>query len=224
MQQLILDIHPDAPPSFDNFLSGSNGEALDAGYALAAGHSGERLLYLWGPDGVGKTHLLKAMAGTAAALGLSASYRSACEPLPEDLPAFLAVDDVHALNDDGAQVTLFNLLNQAREQGGRLAAAGDVPPARLNLRPELATRLGWGLVYGLAPLSDTDKLTAMAVRAGGRGMKMGEEVARYLLTHCRRDLPHLLELVDGLDNYSLSLKRPVSLHLARSYLARLDAD
>jgi DnaA family protein len=128
------------------------------------------------------------------------------------------VDDVQGLSDVG-QLALFNLINAAREGMGRILAAGDVPPARLPLRPDLATRLSWGLVYGLVPPSEADKLMALAERARARGMDLPDEVARYLLRHCRRDLPNLLAQVDALDAYSLSLKRPVSLPLLRDLLS-----
>ena len=49
-------------------------------------------------------------------------------------------------------------------------------------------------------------------------MRLPDEVARYMLTHCRRDLPHLLDLVDALDALSLSRKRPVSLPLLKEVL------
>lgn len=60
---------------------------------------------------------------------------------------------------------------------------------------------------------------AIIERAQARGMDLPREVARYMLSHCRRDLPNLLALVDALDAYSLSLKRPASLALLKSMLA-----
>jgi DnaA family protein len=74
------------------------------------------------------------------------------------------------------------------------------------------------LVFRLAPLSDTDKLAALSARADAQGLHLPEDVSRYLLTHCRRDLPHLLGMVEELDAYSLSRKRPVSLHLLKEIL------
>jgi DnaA family protein len=73
-------------------------------------------------------------------------------------------------------------------------------------------------VFHLQPLSQAERLEALRSRAMARGMHLPEEVSRHLLTHCRRDLPHLLALVDGLDEYSLSRKRPLTLPLAREYL------
>ncbi len=217
MQQLILDIRPDAPPTLHNYLAGANGEALAALTALAAGRAPEAVIYLWGPVGAGKTHLLRAVVRAVVAAGRSARYVAAGDPLPPAPEPALAVDDVESL-DAAGQLALFDCINQARDGRGVVLAAGNAPPARLPLRPELTSRLSWGLVYAISPLDDARKLQAITERAAARGMLLPREVARYLLTHCRRDLPHLLALVDDLDAYSLSHKRPVSLALLKAML------
>jgi len=212
MRQLILDLRPDAPPDFSNYLPGPNAEALAALRTHASGGAREPLLYLWGEPGVGKSHLLQAWARA-----LGAALHRAGEPLPEPPVSALAVDDVDALDADN-QIRLFNLINSARERHGLLLASGRLPPASLALRPDLATRLAQGLVFRLLPLSDADKAAALAVRAEGRGLRLPEEVTRYLLTHSRRDLPRLLATVDALDTFSLSRKRPVSVPLLKELL------
>jgi DnaA family protein len=212
MRQLILDLRPDAPPDFSNYLPGPNTEALAALRAHVPGAAREPLLYLWGETGVGKSHLLRAWAGTVGAACLHADAT-----LPEPPVAALAVDDVEALDADN-QIRLFGLINAVREQGGLLLASGTLPPAKLALRPDLATRLAQGLVFRLLPLSDTDKAAALEIRAEGRGLRLPEEVTRYLLTHTRRDLPRLLATVDALDTFSLSRKRPVSVPLLKEML------
>jgi DnaA family protein len=212
MRQLILDLRPDSPPDFGNYLPGPNAEALAAVRAHVRGGARESPLYLWGEAGVGKSHLLRAWASA-----LGAALLHAGERLPEPPLAALAVDDVETLAADN-QIRLFNLINSAREHGDLLLASGALPPASLALRPDLATRLAQGLVLRLLPLPDADKAAALAVRAEGRGLRLPEEVTRYLLTHCRRDLPRLLATVDALDTFSLSRKRPVSVPLLKELL------
>lgn len=210
MRQLILDLRPDSPPSFDNYLPGANVEALAALRRHLPGQSGDPVLFLWGEEGVGKTHLLRAWCAARAAPPLVSS-------LPEPpLPA-LAVDDVERL-DNADQIRLFNLINAAREGGGLILATAARPPAALALRPDLATRLAQGLVFRLLPPPEADKAAALAARAEARGLRLPEEVIRYLLTHSRRDLPRLLATVDALDAYSLSRKRPVSVPLLKELL------
>lgn len=214
MRQLILDIRPDAPPDFRNYLAGPNAEVvsvLEAMTAPAAAFSGEHVVYLWGESGTGKSHLLRAWSAISRAPYLDRGR------FPDADATMLAVDDVQALNEVD-QVRLFSLLNAAREQGGRVIAAGSLPPAQLAIRPDLATRLAQGLVFRLHPLSDADKALALAIRAESHGMRLGNDLIRYLLIHCRRDLPHLLAMVDALDAISLSRKRPVSLPLLKELL------
>lgn len=209
MRQLILDIRPDSPPDFDNYLPGPNAEALAVMREHAAGLMREPVVYVWGEAGTGKSHLLTAWSALTQA--------HATTPLPEPPVAWLAVDDVDRLDPDD-QIHLFNLINAAREGTGKVLASGPVPPGQLGLRADLATRLAQGLVFRLSPLSDADKIAALNVRAEARGMHLPEEVVRYLLTHCRRDLPNLLAMVDALDTYSLSRKRPASLPLLKEIL------
>lgn len=212
MRQLILDLRPDSPPDFGNYLPGPNAEALAALRAHLPGAAREPLLYLWGEAGVGKSHLARAWANS-----VGAAFFAAGAALPEPPLAALAVDDVETLAADD-QIRLFGLINAAREQGGLLLACGGLPPAQLALRPDLATRLAQGLVFRLLPLSDADKAAAMAIRAEARGLRLPEEVARYLLSHARRDLPSLLATVDALDTFSLSRKRPLSVPLLKELL------
>jgi len=208
MRQFILDIRPDAPATLDNFLPGPNAEALAVLKAHTGAH-GDPILYLWGEPGTGKSHLVSAWALThAASRELSADSEGRA----------LAVDDVDRL-DAEAQVRLFSLVNAARDNATPVVVAGPHPPARLVLRPDLATRLAQGLVLRLLPLSDADKTQAIGLRAEALGLHLPDEVTRYLISHCRRDLPSLLATVDALDSYSLSRKRPPSVPLLKEMLA-----
>jgi DnaA-homolog protein len=221
-RQLILNIQPEAEPRFDNFLPGDNLELLLALDTLARGELQEFVVYIWGASGSGRSHLLCATGNAAQAHATAAVICRAGDPLPEDMPRLLLVDDVDGL-DAEAQIRLFDLINQARDGAGTVLAAGNSAPAQLGLRQDLATRLAWGLVFGLRPLNEADRATAIKERAGARGIALADDVVRYLLTYGRRDLPSLLATVDALDEYSMSLKRPVSVALAREVLGEARA-
>ncbi|MGH8630497.1 MAG: DnaA regulatory inactivator Hda [Burkholderiales bacterium] len=226
MRQLALELASPPAPSLDNFVAGQNAELLAALRALADPGEGERFVYFWGPPGCGKSHLIAAAAGALKAagrpiesIGNGAQLLAAHDESPG---AGLAIDDVHLLSAAG-QAELFKRYNTVRERGGALLASGDAPPAGLKLRADLVTRLGWGLVYQLHPLSDQEKAAALAEHARSRGLPVSTEVINYVLARQRRDLPHLIALLDALDRYSLESKRAITVPLVRELLTANDA-
>ena len=199
MRQLPLEISPPAAPSLDNFVAGANAEALAAVRSLAAGTLPEAIVYLWGERGSGRTHLLHAAARAN--------------------PALVVADDVETL-DATAQQALFNAINAARDGQTPVLAAGGAPPARLELREDLRSRLGWGLVYQLRAPSDADKAAHLRAEAARRGLRLPDEVLAYLLSHLPRDLASLNAVLDTLDRYSLASQRPLTLPLVREALQK----
>ncbi|MEO1767148.1 DnaA regulatory inactivator Hda [Thiobacter aerophilum] len=224
MKQLVLKLAPPPPPTLENFVVGANAETLAGVRALLQGRAGERFLYLWGGRGCGKSHLATGFVHGARALGLSTAWLTPGRDAL-DVPALAAhdavvVEDVERF-DDAAQVALFDLVNRLREGTGLMLVTGCMPPRQLSLRPELATRLGQGLVYQVHGLSDADKEQALMAHARARGFILAPEVAAYLLRSWRRDLPSLMALLDALDRHSLVVKRPITLPLVREVLGAL---
>jgi len=219
MKQLALTLAPPPAPSLDNFYPGRNAELLAALRGLADGISAERYFYLWGESGCGRSHLLRAMAGALAARKVATAYVGAAAPLPAADPLLraLVVDDVEKLQPS-AQAAFFNLYNSVREKQGIVLAAGSRPPANLAMRPDLVTRLGWGLVYQVHALDDGEKIAALKRHAAARSFDLPDGVAEYLLRHFRRDLPSLMNVLDALDQHSLQAKRPITLPLLRELL------
>lgn len=201
MRQLPLEISAPSAPGFDNFIPGSNAEALERVRELASGRLLEAVVYLWGEAGSGRSHLL-----AAAALAN---------------PALVVADDVEALDAD-AQQALFNAINAARDGQAPVLVAGGAPPAQLALREDLRTRLAWGLVYHLKPLSDVDKALHLRTEAERRGLRLADEVVSYLLSRLPRDLRSLNRVLDRLDRHSLARQRALTLPLVREALAEPD--
>jgi DnaA-homolog protein len=195
MKQLLLDIKPAAAPTLQNFVVGRNAEALSSLQALMNDAAQSRFIYLWGENGSGKSHLL-----------------SACKAI-----GMRVVDDVHLLKND-AQIALFNQYNQLKEVGETLIVAGLHAPTQMGLRDDLATRLAWGLVYQLHPLNDDEKAQALKNHAHERGMKLPDEVTDYCLRYLRRDLPTLMATLDALDEWSLTMQKPITVPMLKKLL------
>ena len=223
MQQLALELGPPPPPTFDSFFPARNAAAFAA--LRSALEAGERYVYLWGPQGSGKTHLLRAFVSDASARnpGLAgARYAAPGDNMDERAgETAVAADDVHRLDMVG-QIALFDLYNHFRVSGGTLLAAGDRPPANLPLREDLRTRLGSGLVLRLEPLSDEEKGAALSEHARQRGFRIAPELIDYVLRHVKRDMGTQMAVVAALDRISLEKQRPVTLPLVREALKSLE--
>ncbi len=210
MKQLLLDFTQAPAPTFANFVSGGNAELAHVLEAAARGETKERVLYVWGESGAGKTHLLKAFA-----LERGAPYLTAGEYTPQDGAAVLAIDAIEGLAED-RQGALFNAFNE--HAFSFLVVAASSAPRDVPLRRDLATRLATGLTYRILPLSDEEKRAALAAHARARGFDLREDVAVYLLTHARRDMGSLISALDALDRYSLETGRAVTVPLLKAAL------
>ena len=203
MKQLALDISAPPQPTLDNFVPGANAELVARLRELVSGNSAENIVYLWGEAGSGKSHLLRACGVLRAGAGARDGLHVA--------------DDVETLGEE-PQIALFTRTNGARQSDGAVLAAGNAPPAQLPLREDLKSRLAWGLVYQVKPLTDEERAVFLRAEAGRRGLRVAEDVIAYLLTHARRDLPSLGAILEALDRESLERKRPVTLQLVRDLL------
>jgi len=220
MKQLTFELAVPEPPAFANFVPGPNREAVAALGALARGELAETGVVLWGPAGVGKSHLLRAAVAAASAAGRDAVYVAApgdAQPGRAARGVLVAVDDVDAA-DAAAQGRLFTLYNALAAAGGQLLAACLRAPAQLALRDDLRTRLGYGLVYEIAALADADKAAALAAYARQRGFVLSDDVIAYLLAHGRRDMATLVSTLAALDRQSLATRRAITVPLLREWL------
>ena len=99
-----------------------------------------------------------------------------------------------------------------------MLAAGNVPPADLALREDLRTRLGWGHVFALHALTETERRAVLRREADARGVFLSDEVMDFMLTRFSRDLGNLMQLLDQLDGYALRTQRTITIPLIKSML------
>jgi DnaA-homolog protein len=214
-EQLVLDIAPSIVPTLENYLPGSNAQILAALRAAADGDRSAQFVTIWGPKGSGKSHLIAAVGG---ALLTPASQRGAFERAQH--AKLVAVDDVQGM-DSLQQIGLFNLYNLARQDSSKaIVAACNTPVVHCAVREDLRTRMSWGLVFGLSPLTDAQASSAIVASAAQRGVQIAPDVAPYLLNRFARDMGTLMRMIDALDKFSLQTKRAITLPLVRELIAQ----
>jgi DnaA family protein len=228
--QLPLGIRLRDDATFANYYPGANAAALgyverlcqpDAGWA-------ENLVYLWGVEGVGRSHLLQAACLRFERRGELAVYLPLVE-LVEHGPAVLdglegcqlvCLDELDAVAGHADwEEALFHLFNRLRDAGRRLLLAADVAPRVLPVQlPDLRSRLSLALVFQLQLLSDEEKLRALQLRASRRGLQLPDDVGRFILTRGSRSTSSLFELLEQLDQASLQAQRKLTIPFLKQTL------
>ena len=225
MKQLVLDMGLAKGPSLSNFCVGPNAAAVDhLTLWLGQPGSGQRRspvpTYLWGSSGCGKSHLLQALRSTLLAQGQRVGWLDASSSVAaeyDDTWAAVLMDDVHAF-DATQQQAAFNWFVNAQTQQVAVLAAGSLPPADLKLRDDLRTRLGWGHVFALQALDDTQRREVLRDNAQARGIALSDEVMDFMLTRFSRDLGSLMELLDLMDGYALQTQRAITIPLIKTMM------
>jgi len=224
MKQIPLPITPPPAEGFDSLVVGRNAAAVQHLRNLAVGAGASAPVYLWGDAGTGKTRLLRALVAQRQAEGERVGWFDAADALPwvlDESWSLVVVDRCDAL-DAAHQQAAFALFVEAGTHGVQWAATGRLPPVDLPLRDDLRSRLGWGHIFALQPLAEGETRAALRREADRRGIFLSDEVMDYLLTRFRRDLGHLMALLDRLDGFALAEQRPVTVPLLKKMLSEED--
>jgi len=224
MKQLVLDMGLPTGPSLSNFCAGPNLDALSH-VQLWLGEPGSHLRsplpsYFWGPSGSGKSHLLQALHTALTRRGESVGWLDATRQDPLDFSddwSCVLMDDVHSYSLS-LQHTAFNWFVNAQSQQIAVLAAGSLPPADLKLRDDLRTRLGWGHVFALKPLDESERRVVLRQAALDRGLALTDEVMDFMLKRFSRDLGSLMELLALMDAYALQTQRAITIPLLKSMM------
>jgi DnaA family protein len=225
MKQMALDIGLAPVPTLDNYVPVGNEAALDH-LRLWVGNPLRSPVptMLWGEGGSGKSHLLRAVRESLREHGGRVGWLDAQTLHPGDYDErweAVLLDDVHLYTAE-QQAAAFNWFVNAQAPAHGPArwvlAAGDRPPADLQLREDLRTRLGWGHVFQLTALGEAERRSVLRRAADERGVFLGDEVMDFMLNRFSRDLSSLMMLLDQLDAYALRTQRAITIPLIKSML------
>ena len=225
MKQMALDIGLAPVPTLENFVPAGNEAALEH-VRLWTGNPMRSPVptFLWGEGGSGKTHLLLAVREALREHGARVGWIDAAQLHPPEFDEtweVVVLDDCQLYTAE-QQAAAFNWFVNAQTptQGPArwVLAAADRPPADLQLREDLRTRLGWGHVFQLHALGETERRSVLRRAADERGVFLGDEVMDFMLNRFSRDLSSLMMLLDQLDAYALRTQRAITIPLLKTML------
>ncbi len=224
--QIPLQLEPGRPDRLEDFVPGPNQNVLLATRNLLDEPGG--CLFLSGPEGTGKSHLLNALCYAAREKGLGAFY-IALRRLPDEAAAgldglqgldLICVDDLDSVAGKPLwEQALFRCFNEVRAANGRLMVSSRKSLSSLQFDlPDLQSRLAWGLRMNLRLPDDEGKLQVLQKRAQAMGIELPEEVQRYLIKRGKRDMGSLLSMLEQLKDAAFVSKRRITVPLAREIL------
>ncbi len=189
--------------TFDNFIVGKPNELA---YAAALRVAQSELvsfnpLFLYGGVGLGKTHLMHAVAWSIKKRNPKKNvvYLTAEKFMYQFIKALrfknimsfkeqfrsvdvLMIDDVQfIIGKDNTQEEFFHTFNTLVDKKRQIIISADKSPADLEgLEDRLKSRLGWGLVADIHPLTYELRLGILQAKAEQKSMKLEREVMEFL--------------------------------------------
>lgn len=207
-----------------DFVEGACSAAALAAVEDWRNWTGGRLV-LCGDEGCGKTHLAAIWAALSGARFIDAA---ALDPanirdvaalgavVIEDVDRRLAAAPGDATGRAAAEEALMHLFNLMGEQGGHILFSGREAPARWSVRlPDLASRLALPPVFRVGRPDDTLLSHLFLKLFDDRNIALDPRVATFLALRADRSFRAAHAMVEALDRYSVGVKRPVSVGLAK---------
>ena len=227
-RQLPLELELDVAATFGSFVCESSDAALAALRQLSTGAAAGPV-WIYGPGGSGKSHLLQATCRAMSERGGRAMYvplAKAQQLAPEILGGceamdLLAIDDVDAIaGQPHWEAAVFAAVNEFLLNAAPLVLAARAAPRDVDFRlADLRSRAGAHAVYRIAALGDESLENLIRQRAQARGMSFDASAARYLLNRVPRDVRVIERWLERLDRASLAAQRRVTSALVRAVLA-----
>jgi len=231
-RQLTLGVTLNTQAQLSNF-SFSGAPALEGTIDQLLGNEQPGSIYVFGAQGVGKSHLLQGCVSQAQQMGQEAIYISCAELL--QIPVhqadecltglesngLICVDDIHCLitNMHWAQAW-FHLYNKLMQQGHRLVMSATSNPRSIGCKlSDLRSRLQLANVFQLHALDEEASGQLLQAKAKQKGLQLNDEQVAYIFSRSPRGLTHLLAVLDLLDSASWHEKRRITIPFIKQVMA-----
>lgn len=240
------DFDPQLNPryTFENYCaSDSNKIARSIGMSIGDNPSIKTFnpLFVFGPSGVGKTHLIQAIGirikerdPKARVLYVTArlfqSQYTAAAAKDRNINSFfhfyqsidtLIIDDIQDLqNMPGTQNIFFHIFNHLHQHGCQIIMSSDCAPADMEgFEPRLLSRFKWGMQVELERPDISLRRDVLKLKAEQDGINLPNDVTEFIAANVTQSVRELEGIVVSLMAHATVLNREISLDLAQRVMA-----
>jgi chromosomal replication initiator protein len=239
-----IHVDPQLNPryNFENFVEGDcNRLARNAAQAVASKPGGTSFnpLMIYGPTGLGKSHLVQAMGNQTRTLFPSKTilYVTAEKFTQQFIDALknhsandfvnfyqlidvLILDDVHNLaGKEKTQDVFFHIFNHLHQSGKQLVLTSDKSPKDLKgLEERLISRFKWGLSADLSFPDFETRVAILHMKMYSDGIELPDDVIDFIALNCNTNVRELEGALTSLMAYTTLNKKEPDLDLAKTVM------
>lgn len=225
--------------TFDQFIVGASNRLAHAASLAVAEKPAEAYnpLFLYGGVGLGKTHLLQAIAHFAINQSKRVIYTTS-ESFTNDLinairtqstdsfrekyrtTDFLLIDDIQFIaGKESTQEEFFHTFNSLHSSGGQIVLSSDRPPKAITtLEERLRSRFEWGLLADIQPPDLETRIAILRFKADSLATSVPDDVMEFIARRAQNNIRELEGALNKVIAHAAMLRQPISPDLATDAL------
>ncbi len=227
--------------TFDNFIVGSGNRFAYAASQAVSEKPGEAYnpLFLYGGVGLGKTHLMYAIANFLIPKGAKILYVTSEDFTNEIVNAIryrntenfrakyrsvdvLLVDDIQFIaGKDSTEEEFFNTFNTLYGAGKQIVMCSDRPPKAIELEERLRSRFEWGLTADIQPPDMETRHAILCAKAEALNENIHDSVLTYLAERVQTNVRELEGTLNRVVAFAKLHGVPITSDIARQALNSL---
>lgn len=224
---------------FDSFVVGSSNEyAYNTAEAIAKKPAKlYNLAFIYGPTGLGKTHLIQAIGNYVKKRGKAVIYTT-IEQFMNDFTYnlknstmdrfrdkyrkcdLLLIDDVQFLsNKIQTQEEFFHTFEELHKAGKQIVLTSDKPPKMINgLEERLKSRFEWGLIADITFPELETKIAIINKKCELDGINLSTDIVNYIASHMGDNIREIESAIINLNAYASLMRQEITLEFARNVM------
>jgi len=223
---------------FEQFIVGASNRLAHAASLAVAERPADAYnpLFLYGGVGLGKTHLLQAIAHYALARDRKVIYTSS-ETFTNDLinairsqstdlfrekyrnTDFLLIDDIQFIaGKESTQEEFFHTFNTLHSFGQIVLSSDRPPKAITTLEDRLRSRFEWGLLADVQPPDLETRIAILRFKADSQGVRVPDDVMEFIARRAQNNIRELEGALNKVIAHAAMVRHIIDIELATAAL------